>query len=53
MAVNDESSTEKINGRYSYVLRLYDSLINGQKVVVTLMGIQFFFDILVPDGVSR
>jgi hypothetical protein len=30
-------------------LRLYGSLINGQKAVVTLTGIQIFFDILVPD----
>ncbi|RHZ74787.1 hypothetical protein Glove_219g179 [Diversispora epigaea] len=50
MAIDNEGSTEKINGNYSYVLRLYGSLINGQKAVVILMGIRVFFDILVPDS---
>ncbi|CAI2192640.1 7082_t:CDS:2, partial [Funneliformis geosporum] len=50
MAIENEGSTERINGTYRYVLRLYGRLINGQKALVTLMDIQVFFDILVPDG---
>ncbi|CAB4401224.1 unnamed protein product [Rhizophagus irregularis] len=50
MAVDIEGSSQKINGKYCYVLRLYSSLINGQKAVVTLFGIRVFFDIRVPDG---
>jgi hypothetical protein len=50
MAIDNEGSSEKINGKYCYVLRLYGSLINGQKAVVTLLGIRVFFDVLVPDG---
>ncbi|CAB5208415.1 unnamed protein product [Rhizophagus irregularis] len=50
MAIKNEGSTEKIKGMYRYVLRLYGRLINGQKALVTLVGIQVFFDILVPDG---
>jgi hypothetical protein len=38
MAIDNEESSEKINGKYCYVLRLYGSLINGQKVAVTLFG---------------
>ncbi|CAI2191329.1 15791_t:CDS:2 [Funneliformis geosporum] len=49
-AIENEGSTERINGTYHYVLRLYGHLINGQKALVTLMNIQVFFDILVPDG---
>jgi hypothetical protein len=49
MAVDNEGSSQKINGKYHYVLRLYGSLINGQKAVVTLLGIRVFFDIRVPD----
>ncbi|POG82468.1 hypothetical protein GLOIN_2v1761861 [Rhizophagus irregularis DAOM 181602=DAOM 197198] len=49
MAIDSEGSTEKIKGMYRYVLRLYGRLINGQKALVTLIGIQVFFDILVPD----
>jgi hypothetical protein len=52
MAIDNEGSSEKINGKYCYVLRLYGSLINGQKAVVTLLGIRVFFDVLVPDGES-
>src|SRR3954453_6073854 len=52
MAIDNEGSSEKINGKYRYVLRLYGSLINGQRAVVTLSGIPVFFDILVPDGKS-
>ncbi|RIB04471.1 hypothetical protein C2G38_2222263 [Gigaspora rosea] len=52
MAIENEGSTEKINGTYRYVLRLYGHLINGEKVLVTLIGIRVFFDILVPDGES-
>jgi len=52
MAIENEGSTEKINGIYCYVLRLYGRLINGQKALVTLKGIRVLFDILVPDGES-
>ncbi|CAB4393907.1 unnamed protein product [Rhizophagus irregularis] len=52
MAIDNEGSSEKINGKYCYVLRLYGSLINGQNAVVTLLGIQVFFDVLVLDGKS-
>ena len=31
-------------------MHLYGRLINGQKALVTLIGIQVFFDIFVPDG---
>ena len=48
MAVDVEESTKFINGQAWYVLRLYGPLINGQKAVVTISGIQVFFDILVP-----
>ncbi|CAI2196490.1 9604_t:CDS:2, partial [Funneliformis geosporum] len=50
MAIENEGSTERINGTYRYILRLYDRLINGQKALITLMNIQVFFDILVPNG---
>ena len=50
MAIDCEGSSQKINGKYCYVLRLYGFLINGQKAVVTLFGIRVFFDVLVPDG---
>ncbi|CAI2195257.1 20000_t:CDS:2, partial [Funneliformis geosporum] len=50
MAIDNEGSSKKKNRKYYYVLHLYSSLINGQKVVVTLLGIQVFFDILVSDG---
>ncbi|RIB01081.1 hypothetical protein C2G38_2231949 [Gigaspora rosea] len=52
MAIDHEGSSEKINGKYHYVLRLFGTLINGQKAVVTLLGIQVFFDVLVSDGES-
>src|SRR6266540_4268855 len=52
MAIKNEGSTEKINGIYCYVLHLYDHFINGQKALVTLKGIQVFFDILVSDNKS-
>ncbi|CAI2186493.1 10893_t:CDS:2 [Funneliformis geosporum] len=50
MAIENEGSTERINEMYRYILHLYSRLINGQKALVTLMDIQVFFDILVPDG---
>src|SRR5438270_12457408 len=50
MAIDSEGSSEKIKGMYCYVLRLYGRLINGQMALVTLIGIQVFFDILIPDG---
>jgi hypothetical protein len=52
MAIDNEGSSEKINGKYCYVLRLYGTLINSQKAVVTLLGIWVFFNVLVPDGKS-
>ncbi|CAG8642790.1 10351_t:CDS:2, partial [Dentiscutata erythropus] len=48
MAIDFEGSSEKIGEKNHYVLRLYGSLINGQKAVVTFTGIQIFFDTLVP-----
>ncbi|CAI2188825.1 1646_t:CDS:1, partial [Funneliformis geosporum] len=50
MAIENKGFTERINGMYHYVLHLYGRLINGQKVLVTLINIQVFFDILIPDG---
>ncbi|CAI2195077.1 7271_t:CDS:2, partial [Funneliformis geosporum] len=50
MAIENEGSTERINRTYCYVLHLYSRLINGQKVLVTFIDIQVFFDILVLDG---
>src|SRR6266540_388414 len=52
MAIDIEKSTEFINGKARYVLRLYSSLINGQKAVVSIMGIRVFFDILILDEES-
>ncbi|RGB21943.1 DNA polymerase family B-domain-containing protein [Rhizophagus diaphanus] len=52
MAIDSEGSIKKIEGKYYYVLRLYGSLINDQKAVVTLLGIQVFFDVCIPDGKS-
>ncbi|CAG8818602.1 9990_t:CDS:1, partial [Dentiscutata erythropus] len=49
MAVDFEGSSEKIGKKNHYILRLYGSLIKDQKAVVTLTGIQIFFDILVPN----
>ncbi|CAB5186435.1 unnamed protein product [Rhizophagus irregularis] len=49
MAVDVEESTEFKNGQAWYVLRLSGPLINGQKAVVTITGIQVFFDIFVPE----
>jgi len=37
--INIEKSTEFINGKAYYVLHLYGPLINGQKAVVSIMGI--------------
>ncbi|CAG8725467.1 17795_t:CDS:1 [Dentiscutata erythropus] len=50
IAIENKGSTEKINETYRYVLHLYSRLINGQKALVTLIGIQVFFNIRVPDG---
>ncbi|GES83053.1 DNA polymerase family B-domain-containing protein [Rhizophagus clarus] len=52
MAVDFGGSSEKIGEKNRYVLRLYGSLINGQKTVVILTGIQVFFDIRVPEKES-
>ncbi|CAI2179329.1 7647_t:CDS:2 [Funneliformis geosporum] len=50
MAIENEGSTERINRIYCYILRLYGHLINDQKALVTLINIQVFFDILIPNG---
>ncbi|CAG8730500.1 24322_t:CDS:2, partial [Dentiscutata erythropus] len=52
MAVDFEGSSEKKGEKNYYVLRLYGSLINGQKAVVTLTGIQIFFNTLVSENES-
>src|SRR6266542_5369538 len=52
MAVDFEGSSKKIGKKNCYVLRLYVSLINGQKAVVILTGIQIFFDIHVLEKES-
>ncbi|CAG8759098.1 13624_t:CDS:1, partial [Dentiscutata erythropus] len=52
MAIDVQESTEFTNGQAWYVLRLYGPFINGQKAVVSITGIQVFFNILVPDEES-
>ncbi|CAG8485971.1 1028_t:CDS:1 [Dentiscutata heterogama] len=52
MAIDMEESTKFTNGQAWYVLRLYSPLINSQKAVVSITGIQVFFDILVPEDES-
>ncbi|RIA86472.1 hypothetical protein C1645_829240 [Glomus cerebriforme] len=52
MAVDFGGSSEKIGEKNCYVLHLYGSLINGQKAVVTLIGIWVFFDIRVLEKES-
>ncbi|CAI2171248.1 1208_t:CDS:2, partial [Funneliformis geosporum] len=47
-----KASSEKIGKKNHYILHLYGSLINGQKAVVTLIGLQIFFDILILDKES-
>src|SRR6185369_6609407 len=42
-------TNEYINQSPQYVLRLYGTLLNGQKAVTTITGIKVFFDICVPD----
>src|SRR4051794_2733724 len=49
MATDNKGSSQKIKGKYCYVLHLYGSLINDQKAVITLLSIRVFFNILVPD----
>ncbi|CAG8566511.1 14120_t:CDS:2 [Dentiscutata erythropus] len=52
MAIDVEESTKFTNSQAWYVLRLYSPLINGQKAAVSIIGIQVFFDILIPDKES-
>ncbi|CAI2168356.1 16646_t:CDS:2, partial [Funneliformis geosporum] len=52
IAVDFKASSEKIGKKNHYILHLYGSLINGQKAVVTLIGLQIFFDILILDKES-
>ncbi|RIB05266.1 hypothetical protein C2G38_2220095 [Gigaspora rosea] len=48
---NDVSdATEYINGVSTYILRIYGTLINGQKARVDITGIKPFFDIAMPDN---
>jgi len=39
MAVDIEESTKFINSKVRYILHLYGPLINGQKAIVSIMGI--------------
>src|SRR5256714_15089742 len=39
MVTDNKGSSQKIKGKYCYVLRLYGSLINDQKAVFTLLNI--------------
>src|SRR6266542_6572274 len=52
MLINIEEFKEYIYGTPHYILRLYEYLINGQKVVVTITGIKVCFNIHVPDNDS-
>ncbi|RGB22354.1 hypothetical protein C1646_776219 [Rhizophagus diaphanus] len=52
MAVDFGGSSEKIGVKNRYILHLYSSLINGQKAVVTLIGIWVFFDIHISEEES-
>ncbi|RHZ45605.1 hypothetical protein Glove_668g26 [Diversispora epigaea] len=45
-----EEYNEYIDNKPRYVLRLYGSLVNGGKAVVTISGIKVFFDIRIPDN---
>jgi len=45
-----EDAIEYIKGVPVYNLRIYGTLINGQKVVVNITGIKPFFDVVVPDN---
>ena len=50
---NDVSdATEYVKNISTYILRIYGTLINGQKARVDIIGIKPFFDILVPDNES-
>src|SRR4051794_8600354 len=43
-------ATEKIKNVSMYILRIYGTLINGQKARVDITGIKPFFDVAVPDN---
>src|SRR6185312_8259136 len=45
-----EDAIEYIKGVSVYNLRIYGTLINGQKAVVNITGIKPFFDVVVPDN---
>ena len=48
---NDVSdATEYINGVSTYILRIYSTLINGQKAKVDITGIKPFFDVAMSDN---
>ncbi|CAG8586616.1 7402_t:CDS:2 [Cetraspora pellucida] len=48
---NDVSdATEYINKVSTYILRIYGTLINGQKARVDITGIKPFFDVAMPDN---
>ncbi|GES85731.1 ribonuclease H-like domain-containing protein [Rhizophagus clarus] len=52
MPVDIEEAKEYINKTPHYILCLYGYLVNGQKAVVTIIGIKVFFDIRVPNNAS-
>ncbi|RIB20013.1 hypothetical protein C2G38_2035595 [Gigaspora rosea] len=43
-------ATEYRSGVSTYILRIYGTLINGQKARVDITGIKPFFDVLVPNN---
>ncbi len=49
MSTEVSNDTKYINGISTYILRITSSLINGQKAVVNITGIQPFFDVKVPE----
>ena len=52
MPVDIGEAKEYFNQIPHYILRLYGYLINGQKAVITIIGIKVFFDIRVSNNVS-
>src|SRR2546421_10523310 len=43
--------SDDIEGYFSYILRIFGTLINGQKAVVNITGIKPFFDVEVPKEI--
>src|SRR6266542_1305200 len=50
MPADIEEYNEYIDNKSHYILRLYGSLVNGEKAVVTISGIKVFFDIRIPNN---